>query len=131
MKVFIGPYSFDKTQAREITVEIDNYDLWDMHDSLAFIIFPMLQKIKETKCFFPNIDLKDLPLEIQNRNPQEQWIWIVDEIAWAAEQRTLKDYGEDQFWNGEDYDYDKLSSHRARIKNAFVLFGKYYLTLGD
>lgn len=131
MKVTIGPYAFEKNSSRNIDILIDDYDVWDMHDTLALIILPMLKMIKNKKYFYPQIDIEDLPSESHNKNIQEQWQNLIDEIIWAVEQRTLDDHGEDQFWDGVDYNYTLLEKHRMRIKNGFRLFGKYYLTLGD
>jgi len=130
MKVFLGPYTFDGSK-RNINIDIDNYDVWDMHDTLSIIIVPMLEKIKQTKYFYPQIEDVDLPDSVKTLNIHQQWKWFIDELLWAFTQRTLDDYGEDAFWKNNAYDYYALYKHRDRIKNAFRLFGKYFLTLGD
>ena len=36
-------------QKRRVFVHIDNYDVWSMDSTLAYIILPMLKKLKEQK----------------------------------------------------------------------------------
>ena len=46
---------------RKIEVRIDKYDTWNMDNTLAHIILPMLKQLKETKHGSPLVDDEDLP----------------------------------------------------------------------
>lgn len=125
MKVKIGPYPDDDSD-RKVEIQIDNYDTWNMDDTLAHIILPMLKQLKETKHGSPNVDLEDVPPELQLHGgaryeltqydlfPSEEhdqmcwdaiharWDWVMNEMIFAFECLVgeLADW-EEQFWTGE------------------------------
>ena len=55
---FYGPNNND---AQNISVRIDNYDVWNMDVTLAQIILPMLKRLKEVKHGAPKVDNEDVP----------------------------------------------------------------------
>ena len=72
----------------------------------------------------------------------KRWEWVLDEMIWAFEQKTID--WEEQYYGEwvEDKsnllggrhastDYDGLKAHQARMSNGFRLFGKYYENLWD
>jgi hypothetical protein len=107
--------TLDKTinkQPRRIEVKIDNYDVWSMDNTLAYIILPMLKKLKERKDGAPFVDDKDVPKELRSTSapPKEdeydvdgnhfnRWSWVLDEMIWAFEQKHTD--WEEQYYSGE------------------------------
>lgn len=127
MKVQIGRYPDDNTiEDRIVDITIDDYDTWNMDDTLAHIILPMLKQLKETKHGSPYVDIEDVPKKLQlngtssNESMQydlfeskehdelcwemlhKRWDWVLDEMIFAFETKVgnLQDW-EDQFWTGE------------------------------
>jgi hypothetical protein len=143
-------------------VKIDYWDTWSMDHTLADVILPMLKQLRETKHGAPMTDDEDVPdnLKSINATPKvekwdtdefhfERWDWILDEMIWAFEQKTIDD-DESKFfdhsenepgsfpWNekGEyvsktKVDWDGLKAHQTRKANGYRLFGKYYEALWD
>jgi len=177
MKVEIGPYpDSPDDEERVINVHIDRYDTWNMDSTLALIILPMLKQLRETKHGSAIVDLEDIPeemrvigyndldqtqsgLDFENKEEYEElswkqyevrWNWVMDEMIWAFEQKTID--WEDQFYSGEidqiwsdeageglsygpnhtfTVDSDGLKKHQDRMQRGFRLFGKYYDGLWD
>ena len=158
MKIKIGMYPnwrfyhhwlydwFGYTPEQKTSIRIDKYDTWNMDNTLAPIILPMLVQLKATKHGAPNVDIEDVPKELRPTNTEEwqklykeggepddkffkRWDWVLDEMIWAFEQKCRDDWM-------SDYDYNKWDSegakaHQERISNGFRLFGKYYESLWD
>lgn len=144
---------------RNIKIRIDRYDTWSMDDTLAHIVVPMLKQLKETKHGAPAVEFKDVPEELMppdaeavkklymengeiDENFFKRWEWVLDEMIWAFEQKTIdwekQYYGEwvedkSNLLGGHhaSTDYDGLKAHQARMSNGFRLFGKYYENLWD
>lgn len=109
MRVRIGPYR----KNRAVKVEIEPHDTWNMDQTLAYIIHPMLVQLKETKHGAPMVDDGDVPLgmgmseeakakydeslrstwddELGEVDGQfhARWDWVLDEMIWAFEQKIL------------------------------------------
>jgi hypothetical protein len=75
----------------------------------------------------------------------QRWQYVLGEMIWAFEQKVVDD-AEGQFFDhsesghklpwdkdyvGPKVDWDGLSAHNERKRNAFRLFGKYYENLWD
>lgn len=144
-----------KTQ--KISVRIDRWDTWSMDHTLAHIIVPMLKQLKETKHGAPCVDLDDVPEELQpekgwakkyNTNGEtdpnffKRWDYVMDEMIWAFEQKTIdweeQYYGEwvedeSKVFGGTHINSDDQGrkKHQERMSNGFRLFGKYYEALWD
>jgi hypothetical protein len=58
MKVHLG--RFPKTGERKVSIRIDRWDTYDMDQTLAMLIVPMLKQLKESKQGAPNTDSADL-----------------------------------------------------------------------
>lgn len=98
---------------RRIKVRIDDYDTWNMDNTLAHIILPMLKQLKQTKHGSPMVDDEDVPLHMRHtlsKGPDDyetddrwvhyKWEWVLNEMIWAFEQELDEDW-EDQFRHGE------------------------------
>ena len=143
-------------------VKIDYWDTWSMDHTLADIVLPMLKQLKETKHGAPMTDDEDVPdnLKSTSAKPKEEewdtdefhferWDWILDEMIWAFERKTIDDDESSFFDHSENepggfpwdkdgayvsktkVDWDGLKSHQARKTNGYRLFGKYYEALWD
>lgn len=104
---------------RKIKIRIDKYDTWNMQDTLALIIVPMLKQLKETTHGSPNTDDEDVPEHLRSTAapPKEdeydidafhhdRWLWVLDEMIWAFEQFNTD--WESQYHSGvHDYIFEK------------------------
>ena len=132
---------------RKIKVHIDNYDVWSMDRTLALIILPMLNKLKEDKMSSPYTDPSDVPEELRpNNGPDgengyldnthhERWTWIIDEMIFAFE-HIANDEWENEFMKDDEtttfgitIDRDGIKKVQERIDNGVLLFGKYFQSL--
>ncbi len=112
-------------------VSVDKYDVWNMDQTLAKIIHPMLVRLKETKQGSPNVDLEDVPEYLRPSDSQynyyeegeldvyfhDRWDYVVDTMIYAFN-AIAKQLDED-----DDY-YEPET-----IKEGLRLFGKYYQDL--
>jgi len=101
-----------------------------MDDTLAYIILPMLYQLAKTKDGSPDVDLEDVPFELQGDHEDaihERWDWVMAEMIYAFEEKT-NDWEERFFCSEREYDSYKaeMDQIRGRISNGFRLFGKYY-----
>jgi len=95
-------------------VKIDRYDTWSMDHTLADIILPMLQQLKNSKHGAPNVDDRDVPKGLGLRSteapPKEnewdtdgnwfkRWDWVLSEMIFAFEHK-VDDSWQDAFSSG-------------------------------
>ena len=150
---------FDRRQ-RKIKVHIDPWDTWSMDHTLALIVLPMLKQLKATNHGAPYVDDKDVPKHLKSTSAPEltqeekdcgatdafhfeRWNWVMDEMIFAFEQKTL-DSWEEQYYGEWVVDESKTfggyhinadeegrKKHQERMTNGFRLFGKYYENLWD
>ena len=113
---------------RKQKVHIDYWDTWNMDDTLALIILPMLKQLKEKKHGSAIVDLEDVPEHLrgngtsQNEDIQlhldfgadhkeqfekdawaslhDRWDWVMDEMIWAFEQIHPDNDWEKQYHSG-------------------------------
>jgi len=127
----------DSKKKRKIQVRIDKYDTWSMDKTLAYIILPMLQQLKEVKHGTPEVDDRDVPKKLRSTlepekenewdvddNWHDRWDWVLDEMIWAFT----------QVHNGpgaQEVNQEDLKAHNKRMQNGLELFGKYYYRLWD
>jgi hypothetical protein len=150
----------DTVHPRWTYVRIDPWDTWSMDHTLADIILPMLQQLRETKHGAPHTDDSDVPEYLQSHmaQPKEnewdtdslhfmRWDWILAEMIWAFEQKVDNDADSKFFdhsecepgrkpWDSEEYKkikYDREGHQKwqDRKANGFRLFGKYFEALWD
>jgi hypothetical protein len=138
----------DNKRSKKVSVRIDNYDVWNMDSTLAYIILPMLRKLVEDKPGAPFVDLEDVPETLRLAEPTEhgtdstwfaRWEYVLNEMIFAFE--NINSGWEDQFWNttpttdslhhsnGYGCDWDARKAYDDRIQNGLRLFGKYYRCL--
>lgn len=104
MKVFIGKYPKSSSKEQKVNVRIDPWDTWNMDNTLAHIIVPMLKQLKDTQQGAPYVDMEDVPEELRSEssvddvddNHFKRWEYILNEMIFAFESK-LNDW-EEQFW---------------------------------
>lgn len=102
----------DKKRARKVNIRIDKYDTWNMNNTLALIIAPMLKQLRETTHGSPLVDDEDVPDELKSTsappkkneydiddNHHKRWEWVLQEMEWAFEQYNIE--WEHQYYSGE------------------------------
>lgn len=116
MKVYIGPYP-ENDDKQEMIIEIDNYDTWSMDYTLAHIILPMLEQLKETKHGSPMVDLEDVPENLWPKEKpsadnnytdstvHERWEWVMNEMIWAFKHKVDDDW-DSKFFKDEEPNYE-------------------------
>ena len=115
MKAHIGPWVNEGE--RDISIELDDYDSWNVDYTLAVIAVPLLCQLRATSHSYGRVDPTDVPDDIPSSEDGtiESWHWIMDEMIWAFTSMASND------------DADISERH----KNALKLFGKYYFNLWD
>lgn len=164
-------YNFIMPSEQKISVKLDRWDTWNLDCTLAHIVTPMLKQLKEQKHGAPHVDKEDTPerlwppinkdgkpiVDVDDGNLDkhyfERWDYVMDEMIWAFEQKTLD--WEEQFYSGEpdivfekiegsdlsevkhgprntfEVDRDGMRKHSDRMANGLRLFAKYYNGLWD
>lgn len=140
--------SLIKNRSRKIKIHIDEYDTWNMDNTLALIALPMLKQLKATKHGAPLVDDEDVPEELRSTaaEPKEnewdtdsnhfkRWDWVMNEMIFAFEMEIDDEWDiriwekHNQEWTEEAWTEEK--EVQDRISNGFRLFGKYYRALWD
>jgi len=156
MKVNIGRYPKGDKQ-RKINIQIDPWDTWSADHTLALIIVPLLQKMKDDKQGSPNVDDVDVPEHLRsNAAPAKandwdtdiywhpRWEYVLNEMLWAMQQIASNNEDDEKFYDHSEVDESKgvmeqmkavkidmegLRAHQARIQKGCELFGKYFQAL--
>ena len=98
---------------RKVKVRIDNYDVWSMDSTLAYIVLPMLVKLKRQMHGSPYTDDEDVPVYLRSSSAAKKenewdtddfhhmrWEWIMDELIWTFTQLHPDTDWEDQYHTG-------------------------------
>ena len=145
----------DKRQ-RQVYVRIDDYDVWNMDETLRHIIGPMFVKLKAVKHGYGYIEDADVPEHLRSvhapaerelewdKNAEARYEWLLDELIWAFS--TDHEAAKNKFydWSAVDkteglnaqirnlqVDREGLQAYETRLQRAYELFGKYYQTFWD
>lgn len=99
-------------------VRIDPWDVWSADCTMAHIISPLLQKMRDDLIGFPAVDNDDVPERLRSREDftEEKWKYVLDEIIFAM--NTIKD--EDGWLSDEQ---------QERVERGCLLLGKYFRNL--
>jgi len=150
-----------KKRKRTVKIKIDYYDVWSADHTLALVIKPVLEQLKEVKHGYGWIDDVDVPEELRStapgardgleyehdwdHNAEKRYDYVLDEMIWAFTQLT-DDTSEDKFYDHSESEKEKdfmesikklkvdregLKAHQERVTNGIRLFGRYYQTLWD
>ena len=114
-------------------VRLDPWDTWSFDHTLADIILPGLQQLKETKQGAPFTEDSDVPEYLRSymAQPKEnewdtdslhfmRWDWILDEMIWAFEQK-VDDDADGKFFDhsecgDEKFPWNKDGQYVSKIK---------------
>lgn len=156
MKISIGKYP--KNGSQKISIKIDKWDTYNMYQTLAMIIVPMLRQLKKTTHGAPDVNDEDVPLELKSTsaptkvnewdiddNHFKRWDYVLGEMIWAFDQiakgrdpdfwlqKPLFRWSEDrlQLKRKGIRDEAKFKAYHDRITKGLMLFGKYYRNLWD
>jgi len=77
-------------------VKLAKYDTWNMDNTLAYIIVPMLEQLQKTKVGSPLVDDEDVPEHLRSTNSDpkkadgncdelfhKRWEWVIEEMIWV------------------------------------------------
>lgn len=107
-------YIADRRRRKRVYVRIDETDTWNMAETLADIILPMLEQHKQNNQGSASVDDEDVPSYLRRTAapPVDEssgetdelwhfrWQWVLDEMIWAFSQ-IADPKNEDQFWSPE------------------------------
>jgi hypothetical protein len=159
MKVHIGNWPKNIEKQRKIDIQIDKWDTWNMDNTLALIIEPMLRQLKETKHGHPCMGT-NVPDSCDGCSCENNWDEILDKMIFAF--HSLNTDYEEQYHTGEidivwtpvdvhgnetpdgeyrrmdkgpndmhHFDVEGWKKHQEQIQEGLELFGKHYLSLWD
>jgi hypothetical protein len=120
---------------QKVYIRIDPWDTWNMDDTLAEIILPMLRQLVDTKHGAPYVENEDRPEHLRADKPpqyetdefhHQAWDWVLDEMIYAFDCKVNEESPIMRMDSMEDVEVEQ-----ARISNGFRLFGKYYENLWD
>jgi len=131
-------YDRENFKSQRSYIKIDDYDVWSMDTTLAHIIVPMLERLKEKKHGAPVVDLEDVPEYLRcteeefkssdtDDNFFRRWDYVMDEMIWAFKKDIESDLI--MLWDKDDNTAYEIAS--KRLENGHRLFGKYYNGLWD
>ena len=128
MKIKIGPYR----KNRAFNIHIDDYDVWSLDHTLAYIIHPALIRLKETKHSYPEL-WEDGMVKHHNWTRQLHFDFIDEEV----ETKYLVDKW-DSIMDKMIYSFGKLAEDDLsvldfddNIQEGLDLFAKHYTSLWD
>lgn len=142
---FVYDYTINKLleyKKRKIEVKIHDYDIYSADTTLAYIILPVLQKLKENKHGSPYVNLEDVPEYLHPTKEEleeykkygttdskyfERWEYVLDHMIWSFDQVIKENNFEiDNFKDCEEY-----KAHNEKVDYGLRMFGKYYRALWD
>lgn len=134
---------------RKVVIKLHPSDTWNLDETLALIIVPLLEQLKVESNSYSTIKDGDAP---DNLEDHEKWQWIMGEMIygfkscigdWEAQFETgvfdmefkqTKD-GESILLPGVNHthqvDYEEMNKAKTRADNGIMLFAKYYRGLWD
>lgn len=84
---------------RKVKVHIDRYDVWNMANTLALVILPMLLELDRQRSGYPLVDDEDAPEMTRSTaappideygnwddNANKRWDWVMSEMIWTFRQ---------------------------------------------
>jgi len=149
---------FFKMFDSEDIIIVEYHDTWNCDHTLSKIIVPLLREYKKNlsghPCYIDDEDvpehLRHTPEDEMNSNcTEESWLWIINEMEWAFQQK-LTDW-EEQYTTREvldddgtlfprrpllgnklyryHFDEEGIDVHQQRMNNGFRLFARYFESL--
>ena len=131
MKVHIGEYN-DNANGRDVEIEVEETDAWNLDCTLSHVIAAGLRKFKEMLtredgvrsypgCLITSKDEFGNPTD--GDAGYDLWIKELDEMIWAFDQQSRSDPDEPDYAPGPN---NPCVLYHERKRAAFELFGKRY-----
>lgn len=141
-------------RSQKVRVHLDHYDTWNADYTLAQIILPVLEQLRDNSQSYPLIDPVDVPTDLKptmeqlktykeegvlDTKAKARWDYAINEMIFAFE-CIVDDSWEDMFFSWDydsqddlfhHFDKDGFNKYNSRIDNGLRLFGKYYRALWD
>lgn len=117
-----------KKRERAVVVKIDDYDVWNLDETLSHILVPILKKYKKESMGFAEVEDSELPSDIEPKS-EEAWAWALDEMIFAFESCLVSPAKLFMFKDGHIIDAKAWDEWKARQRRGLRLFGEYYTSL--
>lgn len=119
---------------RTVRVHLDPWDSWDAKTTLAHVILPVLEQLKENKQGAPFVDIKDVPKELRDKkltkkqkengevgeNHFKRWDYVLDAMIWSFREIVEDEPGEEEFFTGEaDTVWTKVDVHGNEVEDDY------------
>jgi len=145
-------YALGWTNLEKVSVRIDPWDTWSMDSTLAHIVVPMLEQLRDTSHGAPFVEDQDRPEHLIGTVANKEigdidefhfqaWDWVLTEMLFAfASKHNDLEYNCSAHYNVTPEEYISFkclpgdkgdTTYQQRITNGFRLFGKYYENLWD
>jgi len=111
-------YTVNQIQSRrkqKVKVRVDEWDSWEARTTLAHVILPVLEQLRDTEYGAPFVDLDDVPEELRHEKLTkeqlengevgdkhfERWDYVLDAMIWSFREIAEDMPGEEEFFTGE------------------------------
>ena len=124
-----------KRRQRTVRVHLDPWDSWDASTTLAHVILPVLEQLKEIKQGAPFVDMKDVPKNLRATKKEmakteetgnvddkyfARWDYILDAMVWSFREIVEDKPGEEEFFTGEsDTVWSKVDVHGNEVDDDY------------
>lgn len=145
--------SFNELRGQKIRVHVENHDIWSADVTIAHMVLPLLEKLRDEKQGYPLIDPKDiegLPRELKptkkevdqykkygtpDDKAEGRWNWVLNEMIFAM-QCIVDDSWEDEFFEMDAtsirmMDKEGYDETQKRIDRGLRFFGLWFRALWD
>jgi len=148
---------YNEWRGQKVRVHVENHDIWSADATIAHMVLPLLEKLRDEKHGYPLIDPKEiegLPKELKPKKKEAEeyskkglpdpkaearWNWVLNEMIFAME-CIIDNSWEDEFFGRDDPD-DMLSvkmidkegydNTHKRIDRGLRFFGLWFRALWD
>lgn len=121
----------DSKRRRKIKIKIDSYDLWNLDNTLSYIIYPLLVEFRKDVPSTAMVDKGDVPEYLHSTYgtgddmsamySHEAWLYVIDEMIHSFDPEWENKYG----FGAENYVYENYKKNLERQQNGHRLFGRY------
>jgi hypothetical protein len=116
---------FSERRDRRIKVKLHNYDTWNMDETVALIVLPLLKQLRDKKHGAPQVDDEDVPQHLRSYNAEtpakhegdvdslffDRWDWVMDEMIFAFENH-LRDWDADFWKDSGDFTWKEVDDFK-------------------
>lgn len=142
---------FNEWRGQKIRVHVEYHDIWSADTTIAHMVLPLLERLRDEKNGYPLIDPKEiegLPRELKPKKKEldesdpkaeARWNWVMNEMIFAM-QCIADDSWEDEFFEHKDpndwmsvrmINKEKYDETQKRIDRGLKFFGIFFRALWD